>query len=159
MVNGVVSAPNYSCLRVSRTQTASATQDATIDEFGAPRFRSVAMQCGTTKYVGSSLTADQVAALFGSGSNNNNDAFTPTLASVFINGANESAVAAFDAATLNGVTFNGITLTPAGFFTTTNYIGAVKDAADTWYQGWTCNSTAASFGSGNTGLCTSLPTN
>ncbi len=147
MANGVVINPNYSCLRISRAQTASTTVDAAIDEAGAPLFRSVVMQCGSPKYIGSSsVTADQVSALFGSGANNNNDAFTPTLSSLFINGANESAVAAFNASTLSS------------FFDATSYIGAVKDASDTWYAGWTCNSSTASFGSGNSGLCTSLPT-
>ena len=48
----------------------------------------------------------------------------------FINGANETAV----------------TPTPApavySFFTATTYIGAVQNAADTWYAGWTCGLTA-----------------
>jgi hypothetical protein len=43
----------------------------------------------------------------------------------------------------------------AGFDTTT-YIGAVRDAADTWYAGWTCNSATANFGTTGT-ACTSLP--
>jgi hypothetical protein len=32
----------------------------------------------------------------------------------------------------------------------------VKDAADTWYAGWTCNSATANFGTTGT-ACTSLP--
>src|SRR5690606_14275902 len=112
-----------------------------------PVFKSVAMQCGSPKYVGAnSVTDSQVQSIFGSGSNNNNDAFTPTLASLFINGSNETTVPAFDAKGLSS------------FFDTTNYIGAVKNSSDTWYAGWTCNSAAASFGSNNAGLCTSLPT-
>lgn len=160
LVNSVLTTnPAYSCLRISRTQTASSTQDAAIDEFGAPVFRSVVMQCDTARpFIGSSVTDAQVATLFGSGTNNNNSSYTPTLTSTFINGANETAVTPFNAATLNGVVFNGVTLTPAGFFDTTTYIGAVRDASDTWYQGWTCNSSTASFGTGNSGLCTSVPT-
>ena len=146
MANGVVVSPNLPCLRVSRAQTASTTADATIDEAGAPRFRSVVMQCGGAKYVGSNgVTVDQVSALFGSESNGNNDAFTPTLTGLFINGANESGVSAFDA--------KGF----ASYFDTTTWIGAAR-SSDTWYQGWTCNSATASFGTGNAGLCTSLPT-
>ena len=145
LANGVMLSPNYPCLRISRTQTASATVDAAIDEAGAPIFRSMVMQCGATKYLGSSVTADQVAALFGSGSNNNNDAFTPTLTSVFINGANETGVAATDPKTLSS------------FFDTTTWIGAVRGSADTWYAGWTCNMSYLGFGSGNSGACTSLP--
>jgi hypothetical protein len=33
----------------------------------------------------------------------------------------------------------------------------VRNATDTWYAGWTCNSGAANFGSAS-GDCTSLPT-
>jgi hypothetical protein len=147
MVNGVVVSPQIPCLRISRAQTASTTVDPAIDEAGAPVFRSIAMQCGTPKYIGSSgVTEAQVQTLFGSGSNNNNDAFTPTLTSFFINGANEAAVPAFNASTLSS------------FFDATTYIGAVRDASDTWYTGWTCNSSGVSFGTGNSGLCTSLPT-
>jgi hypothetical protein len=106
------------------------------------------MSCGATKYIGSNgVTADQVSAIFGSGSNNNNDAFTPTLASLFINGTNESGVTAVDPKTLSS------------FFDTTTWIGAVRNAADTWYAGWTCNMSYANFGSGNSGSCTSLPVN
>lgn len=146
IANGVMVSPNYSCLRISRTQTASATVDAAIDEAGAPVFRSFVMQCGTPKYIGSNgVTADQVAAIFGSGSNNNNDAFTPTLVSGFINGTNEGGVAAFDAKSF------------ASFFDTTTWIGAVRNAADSWFAGWTCNTSYLNFGAGNSGSCTSLP--
>ncbi|MBA3577682.1 MAG: hypothetical protein H0W39_08760, partial [Sphingomonas sp.] len=49
-----------------------------------------------------------------------------TLQSGFINGANE-----------NAVPFTSVTgLSP--FFTNVNYIGAVRDANDTWWTGWTC---------------------
>jgi len=160
LVNSIlVTNPVNPCLRISRTQTASTTQNAAIDEVGSPVFRSVVMQCATTRYIGSnSVTEAQVAAIFGTGSNGNNDNYTPTLTSTFINGATEAAVTPFNAATLNGFTFNGQVVTPTGFFDTTTYIGAVRDATDTWYRTWTCNSTTADFGTGNTGLCTSLPT-
>ena len=48
----------------------------------------------------------------------------------FINGANENAVTPVAAAT----TYS--------FFQNTTYIGAVQNAADTWWQGWTCGLTA-----------------
>lgn len=155
LVNSVlVSNPLNPCLRISRAQTASTVVDPAIDELGAPVFRSVVFQCdATTKFIGSnSVTAAQVAAIFGSGTNNNNDAFVPTLTNAFVNGTAEAAVTPFNASGLNAVTGG-----PA-FFDVTNYIGAVRDAADNWYRGWTCNSTTADFGSGNSGLCTSLPT-
>jgi len=147
LANGVIVSPNTSCLRISRPQTISATVDAAIDEAGAPVIRSVVAQCGTPAFVGSNgVTEAQVSAIFGSGSNNNNSAFTPTLSSLFINGANETAVTAFNASTLNA------------FFDATTYVGAVRDANDTWYAGWTCNSATAALGTSTSGLCTSLPT-
>lgn len=149
LLNGeLVNSPANPCIRISRAQTASATADAAIDELGAPTFRSVVMSgCATQKYVGSNGVTDaQVAAIFGSGTNNNNDAYVSTLTNLFVNGATEAAVTPFDATTINS------------FFDKTTYIGAVKDATDTWYKTWTCNSATADFGTGNTGLCTSLPT-
>jgi len=105
------------------------------------------MQCASPAFVGSSgVTELQVSDIFGSGSNNNNSAFTPSLISLFINGANENAVTAFNANTI------------ASFFDQTSYIGAVRDANDLWYAGWTCNSSTANLGTSVTGLCTSLPT-
>ncbi|MCZ8019980.1 hypothetical protein [Novosphingobium sp.] len=146
IANGVMVSPNYACLRISRTQTASATVDAGIDEAGAPLFRSFVMQCGTPKYIGSNgVTATDAQNIFGSGSNNNNDAFTPTLASQFINGTNEGGVPGFDAKTW------------VSFFDTTTWIGAVRNTADNWYAGWTCNMSYLTFGTGNSGACTSLP--
>lgn len=50
----------------------------------------------------------------------------------FINGANETAVTPVNAPAVYS------------FFTATTYIGAVQNAADTWYQGWTCGLTAGS---------------
>jgi len=147
LVNGVIVSPNTSCLRISRPQTASATVNAAIDEAGAPFIRSVVAQCSATPFVGSNgVTAAEVQAIFGSGSNNNNITFTPTLTSLFVNGASETAVTAFNASTLNS------------FFDATTYIGAVRDANDTWYAGWTCNSATAALGTSTSGLCTSLPT-
>jgi hypothetical protein len=44
----------------------------------------------------------------------------------FINGANETAVTPVNAPAVYSA------------FTATTYIGAVQNAADTWYAGWTC---------------------
>ena len=90
------------------------------------------------------LASEATEGFFTAGTNNNS-AFTATLTNLFVNGANETAVPAFDASTLSS------------FFDATTYIGAVRDASDTWYQGWTCNSATLNFGTDNTGLCTSLP--
>jgi len=137
LTNSILFTPNNECIRMNGSGTAPSTLTA----------RSVVLSCNATKYIGTgSYTAAQVATNFGSGANNNNDAFTSTLSSLFINGANETGVAGFNASTLDP------------FFTATTYIGAVKDTADTWYTGWTCNSAAANLGSANS-ACTSLPTN
>lgn len=145
-VNGVVVSPGTTCLAISRPQTASATVDATIDEVGAPVFRSVAMQCSATPFADrNGVAAGATAAIFGAGANNNSATLTPTLTSVFINGANETAVTAFNASTIDA------------FFDNTPYIGAVRNATDTWYAGWTCNSATANFGTTSSN-CTSLPT-
>jgi hypothetical protein len=71
------------------------------------------------------------AARFAAGTNNTS-AGTSTLTATFVNGANETAVPAF--ATLGTV---------SAFFTQASYVGAVRDATDTWWQGWTCGLTAA----------------
>lgn len=138
LLNGIVNTPNNECIR----QNGSGTTPTTLTA------RSVAMTCsgtGSAKYIGSgSYTAAQVQANFGSGSNNNNDALTSTLTG-FVNGANETGVAAVDPKTF------------AAFFDTTTWIGAVRNTTDTWYASWTCNSDVFDFGSGNTGACTTLP--
>ena len=111
--------------------------------------RSVVLQCNAGKFIGSgSFTAAQVATAFGSGANNNNDGFTNTLATLFLNGTNEDAVVAFDASTLSS------------FFDvpSPNRIGAAWTGNTSWYTQWTCNSSYANFGTGNSGNCTSLPT-
>lgn len=158
-VNGVmVNTVTNPCLRISRAQTASTAQNAAADEFGAPSFNSVVFSgCGPTPFSGGNGVTDaQVQAIFQAGSNTN-AAFTSTLTNLFINGASETAVPAFDASTFNGLTFNGYPVVPAGFFDRTSYIGAVRDTNDTWYRGWTCNSATADLGNPGA-LCTSLPT-
>jgi hypothetical protein len=137
LVNGIIATPANECIRMNGSGTTPATLVA----------RSVVLQCNATKYVGSgTYTLGQVASSFGTGANRNNDAFTTSFSSLFINGANETAVVG-----TNPTSFNV-------FFTATNYIGAVKDASDTWYEGWTCNSGYATLGTSLTGDCTSLPT-
>jgi hypothetical protein len=135
LINGLIIAPNNECIRLNGSGATPVTLTA----------RSVQLQCNATKYIGSgTLTAAQVQAAFAGA--NNSDGFSPTLTSLFINGANETGIVAFDPKT------------SAAFFDTTTWIGAVRNASDTWYAGWTCNSSTADFGSGNTGACTSLPT-
>lgn len=140
LANGLIISPNNECLRMNGSGATPATLIA----------RSVALQCNATKYLGTgSYSGTQVATAFGTGANGNNDSFTNTLTSLFINGASETALTAFDAKTLNA------------FFDTTTYVGAVSGATDNWFKGWTCNASYASFDdvTNSNRSCTSLPTN
>lgn len=141
LVNGVVSSP-MACLRLNGTNILTA--DPATQKLGPPVFQSVVMHCAVNAFVGSgSVTNQQVADVFNA-SASNNAMFTSTLTNTFVNGANETAVVATDPKTLDAA------------FDSTNYVGAVKDANDTWYAGWTCNSATANFGTASTS-CTSLP--
>jgi hypothetical protein len=143
LVNGVVTSP-MPCLRLNGTNILTA--DAANQKLGPPVFQSVVMQCNAAgAFVGSGgVTAQQVADVFNAGSNNN-AGFTSSLTGTFINGANETAVTATDAKTLDAA------------FDTTTYVGAVRDASDTWYAGWTCNSATATFDT-TSSACSSVPT-
>jgi hypothetical protein len=137
LVNSVVASPNNECLRMNGSGAAPATLTA----------RSTVMTCNAAKYIGSgSYTASTTAGWFGPGANNNNDALASTLASTYVNGANETATPAFGLTTLGA------------YFSAVTYVGAVQNSSDGWYAGWTCNSSTASLGAAN-GACTSLPTN
>jgi hypothetical protein len=144
LINGVISTPNNECIRMDGRAATPATLTA----------RSVVLNCNATKFLGGTgYTAAQVAAIFGTGANNNDDAFTTSFSTLFINGSRENAVVA-----TNPATFSGFPASVQSFFTATNYIGAVKDVNDTRFTGWTCNSTTATFGTSVTGSCSSLPT-
>jgi hypothetical protein len=144
LVNGIVTSPIAS-LRLDGPAILAA--DPAIQKLGPPVFKSVVLQSanGTPFRTGDGgVTVQQASDTFNVAGNNNNSAFTSTLTNTFINGANETAVVATDPKTVDAL------------FDTTTYVGAVKDAADTWYANWTCNSAVASFGA--TGMaCTSLP--
>jgi hypothetical protein len=153
LVNSVITSPT-TCLRISNAKTVQAA-DAAQDDLGPPVFRSVVLKCGATPFTaGAGVTVDQVTAIFGSGSNNNNSNYTPTLTNLFVNGANETAVPAFAATGLNA----DPQVTGGFFDAAATYVGAFRDANDQWYKNWVCNSSIADFGLANTsGLCTSLP--
>ncbi len=77
---------------------------------------------------GDSGDAALAAAFAAGGSNVDGDAQTPAQDSTlttFIPGVNENAITATDASALDP------------FFDNTSYVGAVENASDTWYQGWT----------------------
>lgn len=135
--NTIISTPNNECLRLNGSGATPATVTA----------RSTVLNCNAAKYLGTgSYTAAQVGTMFGAGANNNRDTFTPTFSNLFVNGANEAGVPAFDVTGLGA------------FFTAANHVGAVSGSGDAWYAGWTCNSGLVTFGATG-GSCTSLPTN
>ena len=72
---------------------------------------------------------------------------------VVVDGSNaiSGLLAANAAATLTATDMS----TVDGFFDTAQYIGALNGQGDTAFRGWTCNSTAANFGSAR--ACTDLP--
>jgi trimeric autotransporter adhesin len=89
----------------------------------APIFDSVLSSCSGT--YGAVATARLAAGT-------NNTTTTATLVNIFTNGSAETARPAINPATLDP------------FFVATNYIGAVRDTADVWWQGWSCGLTTGS---------------
>ena len=164
LLNGfVIATQSPSCLRISRAQTASQVANPAIDELGPPVFRSVQMQCGATPFLGANGVANaDVQMIFGPGTFGNSATYTPSFTNTFVNGPTEAAVAGFDPSNVHAASGLPTTTQNRGgqpqFFDAVNYAGAVRNAADTWYTQWTCNSTTLNLGTGNTGLCTSLPT-
>lgn len=131
------------CIRIDDAQTIRAA-GAAADEAGPPVFNSFVIDCDTPfRDGGGGVTAANAEQLFVRGTNNDDD-FTNSLSLLFVNGANENAVTAFNPTALGS------------FFDAVSYIGAVRDASDTWYRGWTCDSAAVSFGNTDR-ACTSLP--
>ncbi|WP_294390644.1 hypothetical protein [uncultured Sphingomonas sp.] len=148
-VNGVVVTPQgTACLDIDATNgTTIRNPDQALDDAGRPVFNSVVFSGCATPFRGddNNVSGTDVAAVFNAGSNNNS-AFTSSLTNVFVDGASERAVSAFNAASLGA------------FFTNTSYIGAVRDSADTWYANWTCNSVTLNFGSASAN-CAAAPAN
>ncbi len=135
------------CLDVDATGgTTIRAADTNLDDVGPPVFRSVVLSCPTPFRNDGDVTTDQIATIFGTGANNNNQAFVSTLTDVFVNGANETAVPVTALPASTGV--NG--------FSATTFIGAVQNAGDTNFAGWTCNAGYVSFGT-TSGSCNVLP--
>jgi len=107
----------------------------------APTFTSVFMSCAIPYRPGNSANPGRSRGVFSAGTNNT-EAGTSTLTAptgttltnqvlTFINGANETAVTPVNATSVYS------------FFENVPYIGAVRNASDTWWQGWTCGLTAS----------------
>ena len=152
LLNSVV-VSSQACLDIDETGgTTTREANSTLQDQGPPVFRSVVMQCGSAFRNDNNVTIERIGQIFGTGTNNNNSAYTSSLANVFMNGANETGVAA-----TNPTTFNIAGSAAPNQFTAVTYIGAVQNASDTWYAGWTCNAGYVNFGSTSSN-CTALPT-
>ncbi|MBX3562419.1 MAG: hypothetical protein KF780_11485 [Sphingomonas sp.] len=160
LLNSIVVGPQ-ACIDIDATGgTTIRAADAGLQDNGAPVFRSVVLSCPTAFRDDGNVTVAEVAAIFGSGTNNNNSAFTSSLANLFVNGPNETAVTATDPTPFNDDPYAGAgqpNSAAPNRLTSVSYIGAVRDAADTWYAGWACNSGYANFGA-TSGSCTAIPT-
>jgi len=137
IINSVITNPSTSaaaCLDIDDAQTVT----------NAPVFRSVFFACNRPYENDSNVNATATEAVFISATNvGNTAAGTSTMTApagatltaqslLFINGANETAVTPANAPGIYS------------WFTAVTYIGAVRNAADTWYQGWTCGLQAGS---------------
>ena len=135
LANGVIDTDAETCIRLD--------EQITID--AGPTFNSVVADCDPARpFDGEAGDDSDVLDIWNAGSNND-EAFTLTLSSTYINGSNENGVAVYDPTGLSS------------FFTTvpTN-IGAVYPGNDAWFNGWVCTSSTAAFAS-STGACTDIP--
>ncbi|NVD43401.1 hypothetical protein [Qipengyuania atrilutea] len=145
IMNSVLVGSAAPCLQFDLLDTINAAEGSQPGERGPLEFQSVVLDCTTDTRSGSGVSADQALAAFTGGGSNNNANFTTTLTMTFINGSNESGVAVFNPTAISS------------FFDNPAQIGAAYEGNASWVNGWTCNSSTLSFGSGNTGNCSSLP--
>jgi len=114
-INGVVTG-SPQCLDIDDASTVAA----------GPRYDSVIFNCATAPFVNdTNVDGAAIANIFNAGTNNSTNVAT-TLTGTFINGATENGRTVLNPSTLDA------------FFTPVTYIGAVQNAGDTWWQGWTC---------------------
>ncbi len=135
--NSIITSENgVRCLNLT---TASTLTFANGLGTNGPTFNSVFFSCGATPFeAGAGVTVPQIEAIVDAGANNVKTG-TSTLINGFINGANENAVTPTPFPAGLNTNFNLATGTPTTtFLQSTTYIGAVRDASDTWYAGWSC---------------------
>ncbi|MBB3990841.1 hypothetical protein GGR19_002270 [Croceicoccus naphthovorans] len=145
LTNSIVVSPQDECVLLRDNATVQTTGP---DERGPVVFNSVAMQCGGDgAFSDARSLGDEGLAEFNKDSNNDASA-TDLLMATFFNTANANSYAAFNTANLETSFFFA--------FDDTDHIGAVKDATDNWYEGWTCSSSYIDLGN-NVGSCASLP--
>lgn len=124
MLNGIVTGFQDAGLDIDDTESANQVAAGTLT------YDSIYLVDNNANIESDGDAGDAAAtAAFTSGANNvDGDAATPTQDSTLVEftpGANEMAVIATDPSTLDP------------FFDSVTYVGAVEDAADTWYEGWT----------------------
>ena len=122
-VNGVVDFGVDATDQCFRWETTAGNGAAGYQAGADPAFNSVLLDCTGGLALGTSDVATATAAI---AAGTNNLIGASSLASTFINGAAETAVTPFNATTLSS------------FFEPVTYIGAVQNAQDTWWQGWSC---------------------
>lgn len=136
--NSVIRHPGaHQCLQISGADTMANPNGVAGN---GPLYNSVFFSCEGGNVEGSNgTTTPDVETLINAGANNVLDGVS-TLINGFINGDNENAVtaSAFPDALNDG---DGL---PANSFITdflepVDYIGAVRDETDNWYEGWTCS--------------------
>ena len=128
-LNGVVTGFGDECLHIddSSTQTQAANGDLTL--------RSTFFSCATSfadEELPSFVHADFFNGVTPYTTNVNNVLGTSSLTQVFVPGANENAVIAIDPRT-----DTVIDASRRSFFTSVDYVGAVENAADDRFTGWT----------------------
>lgn len=156
LANSIVASTNPCLLTEAGTADRATVRaaNAALQDQGPPRFNSVYLGCSAVAFAraanGQTISTADQEAFFTTGSSSGN-VTNGTAANAVTNGyyagTGATAVTAFNPTSLN----------PSGsaFLTFANYIGAISGTGDTWFQGWTCNSNRASFGT-TSGNCTAL---
>lgn len=130
LYNGVVNSGAEECIDIDAAETVRAA-DASIQENGPPRFESIFFSCPTLVLDDGDISVTATLNIINGGTNNVTNGVSSLINSAaslsFINGANENAVTPFAVSAINS------------FFEDTTFIGAVQDANDTRFQGWTCS--------------------
>jgi hypothetical protein len=129
LVNGIISyTGSAQCLDIDGSQ--SIAPAGALEERGPPIVRSVLFACaGGAIEDDSDVNAAAVNPII-AGNNNLLPPITLTLQNIFLPGTFEAAAVATNPRT---------TFTNTGsFFDETTYVGAFRNATDTWYTGWTC---------------------
>lgn len=137
--NSIIRSTNAAsaCVQMANAFTINPA-DPALDKVGPPVYRSTFLSCGAgAAAAGSGITVAQIEAVLTG--NNNVLTGTSTLTGTWFPGANELAVTPTAVSSVNILLQN------------TTYIGAFRDANDTWYNGWTCGL------GGTTPACTAAP--